>query len=294
MDASFNNDKSIELDFSFPVLKIMKSYPDFEGIDFHDFILYPYQDKELYCRIINLYNLYKNINHFDSINEKFKSYLLNLSHDVYAPVKLIKMQMKHLSNNLEIKSFDEILESVLSQLDNITDVLLSVPYSSIALDSLLIEKNISFIDIVDLISNVVKQLSFYAATQGINVVYNNLDEKPFVRANYTYIWRMVYNLLFNAIKYSLGRGIVRLTLLKDDETLKFLVVDTGVGMTPEQLSIVRKYLMSSDEEENSRFGRGMVIIKFVANYLKATVNIDSEMGVGTTFTIEFSNVEWSI
>lgn len=298
LDASFDDEKTIDLDFSFPVLKVMKSYPDFERIDFHDFIIYPFQYEELYCRIINLYNLYKNINHYDLINSQFKSYLSNLSHDVYSPIKLIQTQIRYLSSNTNIENYGEVFKSVLGQLDNVANILLSVPYSSIALDSLVIKKDLSLVNITNLVSDVVSQLDFYAEKQGVEVIYNSIAEKaekPFICMNYTYFWRMVYNLLFNAIKYSLGGGVVRLSLLRNRSILKFVVADTGVGMTPEQLLRIRQYLMSQQEEDkNSRFGRGMVIIKLVANYLKATVNVDSKLGVGTTFTIEFKDVNWRL
>lgn len=291
LDASFDDEKTIDLDFSFPVLKVMKSYPDFERIDFHDFIIYPFQDEELYCRIINLYNLFKNINHLDSINSKFQSYLLNLSHDVYSPIKLIQTQVKYLSSNPNRQNSDEVFKSILGQLDTMIDVLLSVPYSSIALDNLVIKNDSSLVNITKLVSNIIIQINFYATSQGVKIIYNSLTENYYICANYTYLWRMIFNILFNAIKYSLGGGVVRLSLLRNNNILKFVVADTGVGMTPEQLSLLRQYLASEQEEEKSGFGRGMVVIKFVANYLKATVNVDSKLGVGTTFTVEFRDVK---
>lgn len=293
LDASFDLEMFGDVDLSFPVLKILKSYPDFKKIDFHNFIIYPFQSMELYCRIMNLYNMYKNIQYFARLNDNFKSYLLNLSHDVYSPAKLIKSQIEYLRVNNKNEYSDTIFESTLSQLNRMIDMLLSVPYSSVASDTVAIEDNVDTVNIVLLIKSVATQLNLYATNQEVNVfVYVNFIENAFILTNYIYLWRMVYNLMFNSIKYCLGGGVVKVSLNRIGDTLRLEIEDNGIGMAPPQLAAVQQYLVF-DHETNTRFGRGMMVVKFVANSLKAIVNVESELGAGTTFTVDFNNVDFN-
>lgn len=307
VDASFEEEIFGDVDFSFPVLKILKSYPDFKKINFHDFIVHPFSDIELICRIINLYNMYKNIQHIHQVNNNFKSYLLNLSHDVYSPIKLIKNQIEYLRIHNENEDHNQIFESTLSQLSNIINILLSVPYSSVASDKIAIEDNIQTVNFALLIQNIATQLGLYASAQGVDITVHiqNQAKNACIVSNYTYLWRMVYNLVFNAIKYCLGSGLIKLSLLKVDGVLRFEVRDTGIGMTPEQLTDIRQYFALSHQtssegelgsqcraevsgvEATGGFGRGLVVVKLVVNSLKATATVDSELGVGTTFIIDY-------
>lgn len=293
LDASFDDEMFGDVDLSFPVLKILKSYPDFKKIDFHDYIIYPFQGTELYCRIINLYNMYKNIQYLQQVNNNFKSYLLNLSHDVYSPAKLIKSQIEYLHLNNKNDSYDTIFESTLSQLASIIDVLVSVPYSSVASDAVAIEEMSEIVNVGLLVKSVATQLNLYATNQGVNVIVCvNFVENAFISSNYIYLWRMVYNLMFNAIKYCLGGGVLKVLLNRIGDTLRLEIEDNGIAMAPPQLAAVQQYLMS-DYETNTRFGRGMMVVKFVANSLKAIVNVESELGTGTTFTVDFNNVDFN-
>lgn len=292
LDATFDEETFGDIDLSFPVLKILKCYSDFKKMDFHDFIVYPFQDNELICRIVNLYNMYRNIQQFNQINNNFKSYLLNLSHDVYSPVKLVKSQIEYLRVNNKNEYYDTILEATLSQLSNIINVLLSVPYSSVASDSIAIDDDIQNVNFAQLIQNIAIQLNLYASAQGVDITVHiqNQGENACIVSNYMYLWRMVYNLVFNSIKYCLGGGMIKLSLLKVGNILRFEVCDTGIGMTPEQLTNIRQYLalpsITSSEGEIG-FGRGLVVVKLVVNSLKAAIAVKSELGVGTTFVINF-------
>lgn len=299
LDATFEAETFEEADLSFlsfPILKIFKLGQNLEKVYFYDFILYPFSDEELVSRIFNSYNFYSNIKYFQEVNDNFKSYLLNLSHDVYSPIKLIKSQMDYLRTNIDNigEYHNEIFDSAISQLDNISDILLSVPYSPTASDNVAIKEKLQNVIFSSLLNNTAKQLSLYASNQGVEIEVNiyNSAKNTVICTSYSYLWRMVYNLLINAIKYCLGGGTVKTSLLTFDNTLRWEVSDTGIGMSPQQLEDIQQYLSYYKmNEETSKtdggFGRGLLVVKLVAITLNATVKVESELGAGTTFTIDF-------
>lgn len=297
LDATFEAEAFGEADLSFPILKIFKFGQNLEKVYFYDFILYPFSDEELVSRIFNSYNSYINIKYFQEVNNKFQSYLLNLSHDVYSPIKLIKSQIDYLRiNDASDRSeyHNEIFDSTISQLDNISDILLSVPYSLIASDSIVIKDNLQSVVFSCLLNNTVKQLGLYATDQGVDIKLsiNKSAKNTVINSNYSYLWRMAYNLLINAIKYCVGGGTIKISLSAFDNILRWEISDTGIGMNPEQLENIQQYLSHHKNNEeiseiDGGFGRGLVVVKLVVSSLNATVKVESELGVGTTFTIDF-------
>lgn len=297
LDATFEAEAFGEADLSFPILKIFKFGQNLKKIYFYDFILYPFSDEELVSRIFNSYNSYRNIKYFQEVNNKFKSYLLNLSHDVYSPIKLIKSQIDYLRINgvgNRSKYHNEIFDSTISQLENISSILLAVPYSSIASDSAAIKENCQKLIFSCLLNNTVKQLSLYASNQGVEIklkIYKSA-KNTIINSSYSYLWRMVYNLLINAIKYCVGGGTIKTSLSVLSNILRWEISDSGIGMNSEQLENIQQYLSYYENKEqitetDGGLGRGLVVVKLVANSLNATVKVESELGVGTTFTIDF-------
>ena len=297
LDATFEAEAFGEANLSFPILKIFKFGQNLKKICFYDFILYPFSDEELVSRIFNSYNLYRNIKYFQEINNKFKSYLLNLSHDVYSPIKLIKNQIDYLRiNDVGNRNdyHDAIFDSTISQLDNIADVLLSVPYTSTASDSIVIKDNCQCVIFSCLLNNIVMQLDSYAYNQGVDIEVDihKSANSTVINSSYSYLWRMVYNLLINAIKYCIGGGTIKISLLAFDNILRWEVCDTGIGMSSEQLENIQQYLLhhknnKETSEVDAGFGRGLVVVKLVASSLNATVKVESQFGAGTTFTVDF-------
>lgn len=101
------------------------------------------------------------------------------------------------------------------------------------------------------------------------------------------------NLIANSIKYSRkGRIAVRASL-KDEESIRIDVSDQGIGIAAHDLPrifdpFVKLQLRSTEQDG---VGLGLAIVKQVADLIQAPLNISSEIGVGTTFSIELPRTE---
>lgn len=103
------------------------------------------------------------------------------------------------------------------------------------------------------------------------------------------IWRMLYNLLQNAVKYTQS-GNVFLRLLNQGDDLMIEIEDTGVGINPEEISAI--FLPSwrcadSSSLHPSGLGLGLYIVMMVAKAHGLKLTVDSVVGKGTKFTIIF-------
>lgn len=98
---------------------------------------------------------------------------------------------------------------------------------------------------------------------------------------------IVYNLMENAIKYNVPGGLVTVTTSKEGT---LTVTDTGIGIPPEQQSRVFERFYRVDKSHSKAIGGtglGLSIVKHAAAYLGATIDLQSEVGKGTTVRVSF-------
>ena len=110
----------------------------------------------------------------------------------------------------------------------------------------------------------------------------------------THIRQILVNLLDNSIKYNKRGGTVTFSsTIKplDDEhaVFCFSVSDTGIGMTPEFLAHIYEPFAQEGDDARSKFqgtGIGMSIVKSLIDMMGGTIEISSEVGVGSTFDVQ--------
>jgi len=109
--------------------------------------------------------------------------------------------------------------------------------------------------------------------------------------------QILFNLLSNAVKFTEhGKVEVKVRLVRPDDVaetsepgpvLEFSVCDTGIGMTSEQVTGLFQSFHQADSSMSRRYGGtglGLAISKKLANMLGGDITVDSEYGVGSTFT----------
>lgn len=110
----------------------------------------------------------------------------------------------------------------------------------------------------------------------------------------THIRRIIINLLDNSIKYNKHGGTVTFSstvkpLDNGRALFCFTVEDTGIGMTPEFLKHIYEPFAQEGDDARSKFqgtGVGMPIVKSLIDMMGGTIEISSELGVGSTFNVQ--------
>ncbi|MFZ6184076.1 sensor histidine kinase [Nannocystis pusilla] len=113
----------------------------------------------------------------------------------------------------------------------------------------------------------------------------------FIHADLTKTRQILLNLLSNAVKFT-DHGEIRLTASKTlrDGTpaIQFIVADNGIGMTQQQLGKLFQAFSQGDSTTSRRFGGtglGLAISKAFCDMLGGTIEVKSQLGVGTMFTV---------
>ena len=98
--------------------------------------------------------------------------------------------------------------------------------------------------------------------------------------------QIVTNLLSNALKYGRGKPIV-IALESDDVTARLSVQDFGIGIQPEDQSrIFNRFERARGEQRFVGFGLGLWIVRQIVEAMGGTIRVASELGKGSTFTVD--------
>ena len=114
-----------------------------------------------------------------------------------------------------------------------------------------------------------------------------------IHSDPTRLRQILVNLVGNAIKFTeVGEVRIALSMISDEATgepqLAMRVMDTGIGMDAEAMSRLFQAFSQADESMTRRFGGtglGLTISKRLAELLGGDIEVESEAGVGTTFTL---------
>ena len=145
---------------------------------------------------------------------------------------------------------------------------------------------------IDLIESIISLQTPRATFKLIELVVSYESEIPeIIESDPTRLRQILLNLVSNAIKFTQG-GRITLCVNYDayDDTLCFRIVDSGVGMSPEQLELVRQFdAFNQADSTTTRMyggtGLGLKISAELTKLLGGTLTLDSRLGKGTVATL---------
>ncbi|RUT01278.1 hypothetical protein DSM106972_068290 [Dulcicalothrix desertica PCC 7102] len=149
------------------------------------------------------------------------------------------------------------------------------------------------------LQSVVEICSIRAEQKGISFDYRLNNQLPIaICADDKRLRQVLINLLGNAIKFTDTGGVTFKVEVLENGMIRFLIEDTGVGMAPD---VMEKIFLpfeqvGSSEKQIEGTGLGLAISHKVVSLMGATINVESQLGVGSTFwfDIEFMEAkEWT-
>jgi len=132
------------------------------------------------------------------------------------------------------------------------------------------------------------QVALIAQLKGIHLVHD-LDEagEEMVSADQSLLTRALFNVLENAIKYSPTGTTVTLSLSCVGEWLTCRISDQGPGIAPEDLPVLfGQYRRFASSQGSEGLGLGLTMVKAVVDRHEGRVECESEVGKGTTFSLQ--------
>lgn len=144
------------------------------------------------------------------------------------------------------------------------------------------------VDINNLLVEIPKQLESKAETKQVAVQMNLTSELPVVYADADQLGRAFTNLIENALNYTPEGGHVTVRTYREQAEVVVEIMDTGIGILPEDLPHIFERFFRSDEARNlvkSGTGLGMAIVKKIMDMHRYSISIASRPGEGTTISV---------
>lgn len=146
------------------------------------------------------------------------------------------------------------------------------------------------LDLRELVQRTVTELRHVAESHGLRVNVDLPEVPVLVSGDAGQLDRLLANLADNAIKFTPFGGTITLRLVAEDGTARLDVADTGVGIPPdERAQVFTRFFRTTTAEDDAipGTGLGLFIAKAIVEAHDARIDVDSQPGQGTTFSVWF-------
>lgn len=220
--------------------------------------------------------------------------LANVSHDLKTPLTMIKAyasMIREISGNNPEKR-DKHLQVIIDEADRLTGLVNDV-LSVSKITSNVDEINFKVFNLTEFLYGIINKFEYLQETQGYNIMID-VDANLYTRADEEKIGQVIYNLLGNAVNYTGEDKTVYISLKSTlDNRIKLKIRDTGKGIPKDELpDIWNRYYRA--KENHSRpvkgTGLGLNIVKIILKNHSFDFGVESEIGKGSTFWVDFPAV----
>ncbi len=230
----------------------------------------------------------------ESANRAKSTFLFNMSHDIRTPMNAIigyaDLASRHLDDPAKLEKYMENIQvcgqNLLMLLNNVLDL------ARIENDKTEIEYSVS--DVEKDFRNCIAMFQNQADSKGQTLTVTAQLQHPYVYADIPHLTEVCTNLVSNAVKYTGACGTIHCDVTQKPGKKEgwcdtvITVADNGIGMSQE----FQKHIFEPFERERTSTvskvegsGIGMGIVKKLVGLMGGTVEVESKIGVGSTFTV---------
>ncbi|MEM6517082.1 MAG: ATP-binding protein [Bacteroidota bacterium] len=224
----------------------------------------------------------------------------NITHELRTPLTLIIGPLQQVLQNATPSATSKKLQGVLNNAEHILKLINQLLTLS-KLENKRMAIELSRGDIVATTQKVVDNLQSIALKKQQQLVFDASKEKWLTNYDAEKWNKIVYNLLFNAIKFTPSNGRILLKLTKQQENnkeqIKLLVADNGIGIDNKELSLIfNRFYQVNDSITRSYEGTGigLSLVKELVELQKGTIKVASEKGKGTSFEVSIPVLQHKI
>lgn len=141
-------------------------------------------------------------------------------------------------------------------------------------------------ELLSLVRDVVDEYQSRAEKRGITLNIECEKESVIVYADYTRMVMVLTNLVSNGLKYNKEEGSVTIGLVEQEDGVKVSVKDTGIGVDPKYHEKVfnRFFRVDKSRTVKKSTGLGLAIVKHILENHNTSIQLESELGKGSTFS----------
>jgi len=227
--------------------------------------------------------LEKNIHDLESKNEELNKFAYVVSHDLKAPIRGIHNVITWIGEDLseelspQLKRYLQIIPQRTQRMEALINGLLDYARINRKTPTELVDTNL-----------LVHEIAQSIVPRNFTIKIENLPEMFTERLKLEQVFA---NLISNAVKYSKPeKGFIKITGKKIKDYYEFSVKDNGIGIAVEyHQKIFEIFQTLREKNEIESTGVGLAIVKKIIDEHRETINVKSELGIGTEFIFTWRN-----
>jgi len=234
-------------------------------------------------------NQQQEIDRLKELERYRKDFVGNVSHELKTPIFNIQGYiLTLLEGGLEDPNINKLY---LTRTEKSIDRMISIVEDLESINKLEtgeLKPNFSVFDIVKIVDDVFELEQRLSNERKISLMHTYKPDKPLmVRADRKRIIEVLTNLVVNGIKYGKKNGFIKVGFYDFDDKIMIEVSDNGIGIDKKDLPRIFERFFRVDKSrsrEQGGTGLGLSIVKHIIEAHNQTINVQSELNEGTTFT----------
>lgn len=219
---------------------------------------------------------------------------VNVSHELKTPLNVIYsanqvMDMYLKSDSIEDKrdklcNYNNSIKQNCYRLTKLINNIVDLSKSN----SGLLMLNLSNVNIVDVVENIVQSVSDYVKTKDLKITFDTNVEEKIIACDADKIERIMLNLISNAIKFSNPKGEILVKVTDKNKAVDISVKDTGRGIEKQNLEKIFKRFYQEDKSLTRNAegtGIGLSLIKSLVELHGGNISVESEINNGSVFKV---------
>jgi signal transduction histidine kinase len=246
-------------------------------------------------QVLGTVTVFHDVTHFKELDEMKNDFVRMVSHELRSPLAAIKQQLAVILDGLAgdlTEKQRELLTRAHAKIQGLLDLINDL------LDVAKMEAGYGQLeqvplDLGEVLAELADLLRERAASQKLSLNLAVPGDLPLIRADRRSMEEVFTNLLSNAINYSPDGGEVRIAAIPHGDYLEVLVQDQGIGIEAEEIpKIFDKFyrVKSPKTRQVIGTGLGLALVKGLIEAHLGTVEVESQVGGGTTFRVKLPTV----
>ncbi|MBI3355188.1 MAG: HAMP domain-containing protein [Nitrospirae bacterium] len=227
------------------------------------------------------------IGRLDASFRQIRQFTSDASHELRTPLTVMKGETELvLRRPRPLEDYQSVLESNLEEIDRMTHIVDELLFLSRA-DMGEVKMELVPVALESLVEDIHRQATLLGQDRNIEVMLGTVMP-AMVQGDELRLRELLLNLVENAVKYSRPGGKVEIGLVTDGQQAILSVTDQGIGIAPKDHQRIFDRFFRTDEARahtKKGTGLGLAICSWIAESHRGRINVQSDMGQGSTFTV---------
>ncbi|MEZ4887204.1 MAG: ATP-binding protein [Chitinophagales bacterium] len=227
--------------------------------------------------------------HFEELDHLKSRFFANISHEFRTPLTLVMgpiQQVLDKQQNETDKNLLNVAHHNAQRLLQLINQLLDLS----KLEAGKMELKAKPLNFVKLLKGITMSFESLAVRKNIQLHFINQGATSFLYLDKDKVEKIFYNLLSNAFKFTPEQGEITVAIAEQKNHLEISIKDNGIGISASRLPFIFNRFFqvdSSETREQEGTGIGLALVKELVQLHKGKIEVQSEEGEGTTFTLQF-------